>query len=59
MYATFRTETSFSYNDERGPLENFSQYVKSLQSSVATAPAIGILTNLKDIKRYQRISTML
>ena len=58
MYDTFRTETAFSYDKERGLSENFSQYVKSLQSSVATAAAIGILTNLKDINRYQRISTM-
>jgi hypothetical protein len=39
-------------------MENIRRYAKFFGAVVATAVAVGLLANLKDIKRYVRISTM-
>ena len=43
---------------EKATMDNIRRYVKFLGAVVATTAAIGILANLRDIKRYVRISTM-
>jgi hypothetical protein len=39
-------------------MENIRRYAKIFGAAAVTAAAIGFLTNLKDIRRYIRISTM-
>jgi len=39
-------------------MENIRRYTKFFSAFVMTAAAVGVLANLKDIKRYIRISTM-
>jgi len=39
-------------------MENIRSYAKLFGAILATAAAIGIVVNFKDIRRYIRISTM-